>query len=459
MADSGSDDALTGDERSELLRLRREVAELREAKQRPESTGAVAQGISEPARRGHPALRWTATGLLLVLVAVLGYASVVARFARSEVLDTDRYVQTVTPLAADPVLQAELANQITDQIMTRVDVEKMTADALGALTEIAPRVPSAVVGLAPVIAGQAKSFVHDAASSLVTSSQFETMWIEANRQAHQELVAAATGDTSGSVKVNDKGEVSVSLAAIIDTVKSNLVQRGFSFVDKLPDVNATFVIFESADLVKAQRAVSALQKASTVLPWLTLLVAVAAVWAAPKNGRRRALSLVGASLAVAMALLAVSISIGRSVYLGAIPSDALSPDAAAVLFDTLIVPLRTTLRAVFAAAVVVGIIGYLSGTSTSAAAVRRAYRRGMDALRAPKEGREPNQIERSVATFRMPLRVAIIVIAIATVVFWRYPSGLVVVVTILLAALALLVVELVARPALPRRESAPHPSG
>ncbi|MFE3290137.1 hypothetical protein [Rhodococcus sp. NPDC059234] len=443
--DAASGAPLNADERAELVRLRTEVAELRSAEVAP-----TAERPTPPAG-GHPGLRWTATALLLVLVMVLGYASVVARFARSEVLDTDRYVQTVTPLASNPVLQAELANQITDQIMTRVDVEKMTADALGALTELAPRVPPAVVGLAPVIAGQAKSFVHEAASSLVSSSQFETMWVEANRQAHEELVSAATGENTGSVKINEKGEVSVSLAAIIDTVKANLVQRGFSFVDKLPDVNATFVIFESADLVKAQRAVNALNKASAVLPWLTLLAAVAAIWAAPRAGRRRALSLVGAALAVAMALLAVSISIGRAVYLGAIPPDVLSADAAAVLFDTVVQPLRTTLRAVFVVAVLVGIVGYLSGSSASASAIRRGYSRAMDKLRSPQTDREPRSFERVAATFRIPLRVGIIVVAIAALVFWRYPSGTVVVVTILIAVLALLAVELAARPALAHR--------
>lgn len=446
MADSGNTgDAgapLSADERAELERLRREVAELRSAAPAPQT--AVPAAVTS----GHPGLRWTAAGLLLVLVAVLGIGGVAARFARSQILDTDRYVQTVAPLASDPVLQAELANRVTDEIMTRVDVQQMTADALGALTEVAPRVPQAVVGLAPVIAGQAKTFVHDAATSLVESSQFETLWIAANTKAHQELVSVATGENSGAVQISDTGAVSIELAPLIDSVRADLVGRGFAFVDRLPDVNPTFVIFQSQDLVKAQRWVNWLDKASAALPWLTLLAALLAIWAAPRGGRRRALALVGAALAIAMGIAAVAISIGRSVYLGEIPPDALSPDAAAVLFDTLVTPLRTTVRAVFVVGVLIGIVGYLSGASPSATAIRGAYSRSMNRLRSPDTDREPRAVETYAARFRMPLRIAIIAIAVAALVFWRYPSGVVVIVTILIAVLALLAVELLARPAL-----------
>ncbi|CRK52611.1 conserved membrane hypothetical protein [Rhodococcus sp. RD6.2] len=454
MADTGNNDStapLSSDERAELERLRREVTELRS------SAPAPLPEAKATAASGHPGLRWTAAALLLVLVAVLGIGAVAARFARSEVLDTDRYVQTVTPLASEPALQSALANEITDQIMSRVDVEQMTADALTGLTEVAPRVPSAVVGLAPVIAGQAETFVRNAATKLVESSQFETMWIEANRQAHEELVSVATGENSGSVSIDDRGQVSVNLAAIIDTVKADLVNRGFSFVDRIPDVDASFVVFQSADLVKAQRLVNWLNTASAVLPWLTLLAAALAVWAAPPGGRRRAVSLVGATLAIAMGILAVGISIGRSVYLSEVPSDVLSPDAAAILFDTLVQPLRTTLRAVFVLAVLIGLIGYLSGASASATAIRRTYTKAMDRLRSPSADRAPRPVETYAATFRLPLRIAIVVIAVATLVFWKYPSGTVVIVTILIALAALLAVEVLARPALATRE-APTPA-
>ncbi|MFZ2176144.1 MAG: hypothetical protein WAW17_19310, partial [Rhodococcus sp. (in: high G+C Gram-positive bacteria)] len=333
-------------------------------------------------------------------------------------------------------------------IMTRLDVETLTAEALTALSENAPRVPPAVVGLAPVLADQAQSFVRQTVSSFVASDQFETLWIRANREAHQVLVAVMTGQTRAAVQINDQGTVSIALAPIIDNVRTRLTERGFAFADKIPEIDKSFVLFQSPELVKAQRAVSALDTASTVLPLMALLIAAAAVWAAPKGGRRRAFALVGVSIAVAMALLAVAISIGRAIYLGDIPSDVLSRDAAAVLIDTLVLPLRTAVRAVFLLAVVIAAAGYLTGSSHSAVAVRGAYNKAVSAVRGAHSGRAPYPVETAVATYRTPLRVVIIAIATMTLVFWKYPSGLVVMVTVLITVVALLLVELVARPAL-----------
>ncbi|AOW93716.1 hypothetical protein BFN03_16550 [Rhodococcus sp. WMMA185] len=446
MTAAGADEPLDESERAELERLRREVAELRsESGKEPAPSG----GERLP---GHPALRWTATALLLVLVAALGFAAVLAQFTRGEVLDTDRYVQTVAPLSSNQVLQDELADQVTDELMTRLDVENVTAEALVSITENAERVPDVVVGLAPVIADQARSFVRNTVGSFVASDEFEALWIQANRAAHESLVAVLTGDTRAALEISDEGTVSISLAPIIDRARTILTERGFTFADNIPAIDKSFVLFESPELVRAQRVTSALDTAAGVLPWLTLLAAVGAVWVSPKGRRRKAVVLVGVSLAIAMALLAAAIAIGRSVYLGAVPADVLSPQAAAELIDILLVPLRTTVRAVFALAVVIAIVGYVTGSSDSAVAVRGAYSKAVDAVRTPKDGRDPYPVESVVAQFRIPLRVAIIAIAAMTLVFWRYPSGMVVVVTVLIAVAALLAVELVARPALGERD-------
>ncbi|MFD9548474.1 hypothetical protein ACFWBG_13895 [Nocardia salmonicida] len=443
-ASSGADEPLNASEREELERLRRERAEL---------LGNETSTAGRTRASGHRKLRWTGAAILLVLVVVLSFFAVLARYTHNEVLDSYRYVQKMASLGSNPVLQGELTDRITEEIVTRLDVEAVTADALRSIAEEAPRVPPAVVGLAPVIADEAESLVHRTVESFVASDRFEALWIEANRKAHQRLVAVLTGDTRPGVEVSDEGVVSISLAPIIDRVRAALIDRGFAFASEIPTIDKSFVLFESSELATAQRATSALDKASSVLPWSVLLVAAAAVWAAPKGARRRAISLVGVSIAVAMALLAVAIAVGRSLYMGAIPAEALSQQSAAVLIDTMLVPLRTMLRAVFVLAVVVAVVGYLTGSSGSAVAVRGAGAKALDALRVPKNGRAPYPVESAVARFRVPLRVIIIAIAVATLVFWPYPSGVVVVVTVLVAVAALVVVELIARPALAEHDT------
>lgn len=430
--DSADAVPLSSSERAELEQLRAERATLQR---------------EEVPRKGHSGLRWIGVGILLVLILLLSFAGVLARYARSEVLDTDRYLQTIAPLGSNPVLQDEVTNRITDEIDSQLDIEKVTADALTALTENAPRVPPVVVGLAPAIAGQAKGFIHQTVSSVVASDQFETLWIEANQQAHQSLTGVLTGDTRDAVDISDQGQVSISLAPIIEKARTALVDRGFAFADKIPAVDKSFVIFESPKLVKAQRLVSALDKASAVLPWLILIVAAATIWCAPRGARRRALALVGVSIAVAMALLAVALSVGRAVYLDDIPPDVLSPPAAAALVDTLLLPLKTSVRAVFVLAIVIALVGYLTGQSSSAVAVRRGFSRAVDSVRSPDSGREPRSVEVFCAKYVVPLRVVIVSVAVVVLVFWRYPSGIVVAVTTFIVVLALLALELIARPA------------
>ncbi|WP_068278987.1 hypothetical protein [Aldersonia kunmingensis] len=428
---------LSADERAELELLRKRVADLE---------GAEAPSAPASERHRGNTLRWIAAGVLIVLVAVLVVGGVAARFARSQILDTDRYVETVAPLAKDPAIQADITNQITQQIFTRLDIEAATKDALTALTENAPRVPTQVVGLAPVIAGQAEGFIRDTVNKLVTSDEFANLWVDANRIAHENVVAVLTGNTK-RVKIDENGTVSIPLGPIIDKVKQRLDDRGFAFADKIPQVDASYTLFQSKDIVKAQRLTRLLDRLATWLPWIAVALAVGAIFTAPRGGRLRAMALVGLAVAIAMVLLGFGLNAARAYYLDDIPTDVLTPAAAGAITDIVTVPLKLMIRATFAVAVVIALVGFLLGGSRSAHAVRHGYSRALDALRRSGSGREPNQFETWVAQLRVPLRIAIIAIAVAILIFWRYPTGLVVLTVAVLAVIALIVVEILARPA------------
>ena len=88
------DPPLSADERAELERLRAENAALR-ARAGP---GAEPTPTAGPAARR----RWrtVVAALLLVLACLLAPLSLVAVWTRNQLIDTDRYVATVTPLAA-----------------------------------------------------------------------------------------------------------------------------------------------------------------------------------------------------------------------------------------------------------------------------------------------------------------------------------------------------------------------
>lgn len=421
-------------EQEELRRLRAQAA-------------AGAAGKKHGVRR---TLRWVLSGVLILVVAVLALGSLVAGYARSEVLDTDRFVQTMGPLAANPAVQADLADQITTKVYDALDIDTLTQEALTALTEAAPRVPPQVVGLSPVLANQARDFIHQTALSVLGTEQFERAWVEANRIAHQTLVAVVTGDTK-VVEIDQSGTVSLPLGPIVQNVTDALSQRGFAFADRVPPINAEFVLLQSPDLAKAQTLVRVLDRVATWLPWVAAAVAVAAVFAAPRGRRLRALSLVGLAVALMMALLAAAMSIARSVYMDDIPSDVLSADAASAIVDTVSAPLTSALRAIFVIGLVVALVGYLCGGSRSARAVRAGFSGGIGALRRPSRPARPFEVW--AARLRVPLRIAIVVAAVALLLFWNYPTGLVVGLIALGAVVALVVLEVVARPGVVAVES------
>jgi hypothetical protein len=121
---------------------------------------------------------------------------------------------------------------------------------------------------------------------VVQSDAFADAWVQANRVAHEQLVAALTGEGGGAITVEDD-TVSLNLAPFIQTVKQRLVDAGFSLAARVPEVNASFVLFQSADVTRAHRAFNLLDTLGIWLPVAALVLLAAGVYLA--RDHRRAL--------------------------------------------------------------------------------------------------------------------------------------------------------------------------
>ena len=73
--------------------------------------------------------------LLIVIGCILAPLSVVAVWAKNQVTNTDRYVATVAPLADDPAIQNAVADRVTAEIFSYLDVVGITNQAVDALAE------------------------------------------------------------------------------------------------------------------------------------------------------------------------------------------------------------------------------------------------------------------------------------------------------------------------------------
>ena len=410
---SASEEPLGADERAELERLRA----LAEA----QAGGSPSASGGTPRRGGW--LRTTAAVLLITLGAVLAPLAVVAVWASSQITDTDRYVETVAPIGESPAVQTAITNDITNAVVSRLDVAAITTRAVDTLASrgiLPAEIVDQLKALAGPVSNGVTGFVHDEVAKVVTSSRFSDAWVQANRVAHQEVVGALTGEGAKSVAV-ENGTVTVDLAPIVDRAKARLVARGFSLAEKIPEVDATFVVLDSPDITKVQSGLRLLNTLGPWLPFIALVVLAAGVYAA----RNHRLAVVGAGLGVAAAMVIVGVGllIARRAYLDAVPAAA-APGRRRVIFDAVVRFLREAIRAAGVLGLVVALGAFFTGPSVAAVTVRDVLVRGTGAIRRGIErlGVHLDPVTRWAAPKRTILRAACVLIAAVVLIIWNYPS-------------------------------------
>jgi hypothetical protein len=428
----------------DVAELRQEVARLK----RQLGDGGTVALPQEKRRQGW--WRPLVATVLIVIMAVLAPLSVLARWAHDEISDTDRYVDTVAPLANDPDVQAAVIDRITTEIVTRLKVDDVTDEAVDALASrgLPPLAAGSLKALSTPLADAIEGFVEKQVTALVKSDQFETAWVEANRQAHTQMVALLTGKDTDLVEVSDRA-VSVNLATIIDTVKQRLVDRGFTLAERLPAIDAQFTIFESDDITKAQTGFRLLSALNTALPILALICFLGAV--AVARSRRRALIAASLAVVVSMLLLGLTLNGSREIYLNAIPSSDLPPAAAAAVYDTLVYFIRLNIRALIVLFLTVAFIAWVTGPVGAPAALRRGTGRAIGSVRSGGErvGVNTGRFGEALGLYKNTVRGAVLGLALLVYVLRDHPTGAFTLWIVVIVAVVLLIVELLARPPAP----------
>ncbi|MEU2747533.1 hypothetical protein ABZ613_14805 [Streptomyces collinus] len=438
MSGSG-DDELSARERSELDELRQRVNAL-------ESAGPPR------AARHHP-FRSLGSVLLILLAALLSLLSVIAVWANSIVQDTDRYVATVAPLASDPDVQKAITNRVTDAVLAQVDVDALVKQLTDAAAQkgVPPRVAELLNDLDGPIENGLKRLVSGSVERVVTSSAFETVWVNANRRAHSALDKALTGQADSTVRL-ENNEVVIDLGPIVADVKNRLVDAGFSPAARIPAVHTDFVVFASEDVGKVKTYVRVLQILGGWLPVIALLIAAVGVYVA----FNRRYALIGAALAVfvAMLVLGIGLTVARDVYLDHLPPGT-SQAAAGSVYDALVKFLRAGVRALAAVALFTAAGAFLAGPSRVAVLTRTGCRRSIAGLRdvATSAGLRLGAVGRFVHRFKRWIGAAILVIAAVVLFTWSYPTTAVVVWTAVITLLGFAIREFLDAPSAPPADS------
>jgi hypothetical protein len=387
-----------------------------------------------PAANSKPVARWRriVVGLLVVLVCALAPLSVLAIWLHDTVLDTDQYVATVAPLAHDPAVQEAIATRVTNSLVASTDLDARLADAL----------PPKASFAAPAVANAIERVVHDIALRFVQSDQFATLWEQANRRAHTQVVAVLQGKGVGNIETKN-GQVVVHLGPAVDKVRAALEKVGIDVFSGVEGerVNNQVVLLDSDQLSKAQDAVDVFDKLAIALPILT--IALFAIAVLLSGNRRRTILRTGMGLALAAALLLTLFNVGRSVYL-----DALGPDvnheAAANIYDQLLEFLRNSLRAVFVLGVIVAIGAWLAGPGQAATSIRDATL-GLFGGRERTSKAPPSAIAAFVSRYRNALRVVVAAIGLAILVVLSHPGPLAVLTVAIVVLVCLAIIEALSR--------------
>ena len=409
----------------EIEGLRGEVARLEAENERLRSTGAVPQDGPSPAPRRSRAVLSVA---LVVVASLLVPVGVVGVWLRTALTDTDRYVETVAPLVRDEAIRQAATDRVTAALVEGVDLQVRITEALP---------PDAAFLSAPLTSG-ITNLIRGVVERVITSDQFASLWEEANRLAHGQVVDVLT-TSSG-----EAGVVQIDLTDVAAEAGARLSDLGLTFLADAGRRPVTFTLIESPEIAQVQATFGIFDRLAPVLPWVAIALYVTAVLVA--GDRRRATLRVGIGvMAGALALLG-ALGAARGIYLGSIPPGA-SLAANESIFDTLTRFLRGGGRTVLAIGFVVTMAALLTGPGAGAVRARRLAARLLDGAgrQAGAHGLDLGPVGRFVARNRAAVRMTVIACGVLALLIIGRPSGGTVLWIAVLTGLGIVLVEFAAR--------------
>jgi hypothetical protein len=142
-----------------------------------------------------------------------------------------------------------------------------------------------------------------------------------------------------------------------------------------------------------------------------------------------------------MLVLGAALLIARTIYLNSVPAAA-SADAAAAAFDILVRFIKTALRALLLAGLIVAAGAFFTGPSVTAVRTRSALSSGLGRLRHGESGPAGQWTYAN----RTALRIGAAALAALIFVFWGQPTAAVVVAIAIVLLIVLGLIEVIGRP-------------
>jgi hypothetical protein len=294
----------------------------------------------------------------LVLAALVALLAILAIWLNRQALNTDNWANTSSELLEQPVIQNRIAERLTDQLFTSVDVE-------AAMAEILPPRADALAGPA---ANALRTQVEKLARRALQRPDVQQLWVDANAAAHTQLMDVLEG--GGTTVQTQNGEVTLDLKALLAQLQEQVGVGGR--LRKVLPASATEVrLFESGELSTAQDVVKVLRP----LPIVLLLVAIgllAIALAVAPGWRRRAVRGFGFALIVAGAGALLIRSVAGDAFVNSLASTAAAEPAITEVWDIATSLLVNVATASIVYGVVIVLAAWLAGPMGIAVGARRA---------------------------------------------------------------------------------------
>src|SRR6478672_941978 len=123
--------------------------------------------------------RRRAVKALVIVGSILAFVSVFAIWVERQALNTDDWVHTSDKLIQNQKIRSALSDYLVDQLYANVDLEK----------EFESKLPGETKEFAGPLSGVVRSVAPDGVEKVLETSTAQNLWEDANRSAHEQLVA------------------------------------------------------------------------------------------------------------------------------------------------------------------------------------------------------------------------------------------------------------------------------
>jgi hypothetical protein len=294
---------------------------------------------------------------LVIFGSVLAFLSVFGIWIERQALNTNDWVQTSDKLLQNTEIRSAVAEYLVDQLYENVNVEKELENIL----------PGETKELAGPAAGGLRQVAGQGAEKVLETSTAQTLWEDANRSTHEQLVAVL--ENKGEAVSTENGTVSLNLGSMITNLASQ-VGIGQSLAEKLPPDAGQIEILHSNQLKTAQNIAIGIKGLALVLSILTFLTFGLAIYIS-REGRWVTVLFSGIGLiAAGFAAIVFRHIVGGIVVDQLVKTESVKPaaEAAWTIGTSLMTSIATTI-------IVVGVLfaaaGWLASPTRAARATRR----------------------------------------------------------------------------------------